>query len=571
MKFNSLFFSAIFLFALGSCNEPRETEESSALFPENPNILLIMTDDVAFEHWGCYGGDLPTPNIDRLAKEGTRFHQAYATAATCTPSRYSILTGEYPGRCRHEEFLSQNPVSSPYLIAWNTPLTGKNTTLHEVLNQAGYFTGFVGKFHIGALHFDNAAYNPDIPQIRADIDVDTHEADSLLGIYQDVIAREVKKLTGADFSEAIQWENPEEIPVKAVREHNLEYQAWGAQKFFENVPKDQPFFLSLNSTALHGPNHYRSLKKDPVYTNQGRVEALRNIMPPRQSVLDRLDSLGIPYGEEAEEHENHYNAGILYLDDQIGVVMDMLESAGLGENTLVILTADHNVEPGKGTIYEKGVNAPFIAWWPGVVEKGSQSYDRIQFTDFLPTFAQLACVELDNSQKGDGQSFAEALIRPSKQDNRMLYFEKGYFRGVSDGEFKYISLRFPEATLDSLKTGHAENITHMGTNRNFFASIAMKHHPGYFDADQLYDLTNDPYEQNNLAYNADYASKLNEMKDSLQQVLSTLRHPYDLEDTGFMDESYYIEATQEAREVGTDWIKWWNREMNYPPNDERRH
>jgi len=567
MKTNTLFIATIFLFVLGSCNESRKTDESSGQLPETPNILLIMTDDVAFEHWGCYGGNLPTPNIDRLAREGMRFHQAYATAATCTPSRYSILTGEYPGRCRHEEFLSQNPVSSPYKIAWNTPITEENTTLHEVLNRAGYFTGYVGKFHVGGLHFDNAAHNPDIPEIRADIDVNTQKADSLLGIYQKVIAQRVKKLTGADFSAAIQWENPEEIPVKAVREHNLEFQAWGAQKFFENVPKDQPFFLSLNSTALHGPNHYRSLKKDPVYTNQGRVKALRSIMPPRQSVLDRLDSLGIPYGEEAEEHENHYNAGILYLDDQIGVVMEMLESAGLDKNTLVILTADHNVEPGKGTIYEKGVNAPFIAWWPGVVEKGSESNDRIQFIDFLPTFAQLAGVELDQNRNGDGKSFAEALVRPSEHDNRMLYFEKGYFRGVSDGKFKYITLRFPEFTLDSLRNGDAENITHMGTDPNVFASIAMKHHPAYFDADQLYDLTTDPYEQNNLAYNAEYVQKLNELKDSLQNFLSSFRHPYDLKDNEFMNESFYQEATLEAREVGTDWIKWWNRELSYPPED----
>lgn len=568
MKINTLFIATFFFFVLGGCNESRKPDESSGQLPETPNILLIMADDVAFEHWGCYGGDLPTPNIDRLAKEGMRFHQAYATAATCTPSRYSILTGEYPGRCRHDEFLSENPVSSPYRIAWNTPITENNTTLHEVLNQAGYFTGYVGKFHVGALDFDNAAHNPDIPKIRADIDVNTHEADSLLGVYQEAIARKVKKLTGADFSEAIQWENPEEIPVKAVREHNLEYQAWGARKFFKTVPDDQPFFLSLNSTALHGPNHYRSLKKDPVYTNQGRVEALRSIMPPRQSVLDRLDSLGIPYGKDAKEHENHYNAGILYLDDQIGAVMDMLESTGLDKNTLVILTADHNVEPGKGTIYEKGVNTPFIAWWPGVVEKGSESNDRIHFIDFLPTFAELSDVELNKKQKGDGKSFVTVLTDPSKQeDDRMLYFEKGYFRGVSDGEFKYISLRFPGAVLDSLKNGVAKTINHMGISPSFFASIAMKHHPAYFNADQLYDLTSDPYEQNNLADDPDYAPKLKEMRDSLQQVLSSFRHPYDLGNTGFMDESYYIEATQEAREVGTGWIKWWNREMNYPPED----
>lgn len=533
-----------------------------------PNILLIMTDDVTFDHWSCYGDEFPTPHIENLAGEGMIFHQAYTTAAACTPSRYSIMTGQYPGRCRHPEFLESNPETKPYSIAWNTPITEDNLTLHEVMKTAGYFTGFVGKFHIGDLHFDRHEVNPEIPLIDPDLSPDTEEADSLLTIYQDVVANRVRELTGADYAGAIQWANPETLPLKAIRRHNLEYQTWAVRQFFSKTKKDQPFFLTVNSTALHGPNHFDDLQTDPIYTAGGRNEELRNIQPSRSSIFQRLHDLGLEYGEGVEDHINHYLAGRIYMDDQLGVIMQMLKEFGLDENTLVIYTADHNIEPGKSTTYQRGVNVPFIAWWPENIRPGTESYDHIQFTDFLPTFAELGGAAIPEDQPIDGRSFTKVLEGPQLVDDRILYFEEGYTRAVTDGRYKYIAMRFPEAMIDSLRAGKAKTISHLGTRKFVHASIAMEYYPGYFAADQLYDLHEDPYEQLNLADDPKYQGILEEMQEALEKKLQMFEHPFPLEENGYTDELFYQEAAEATRSLGTGWIPWWNRTLEFPPVEE---
>lgn len=549
---------AIFI-ALSSCTEKGEGEAP------RPNILLIVTDDVTFDHWSAYADDFPTPHIENLAKEGMLFHQAYTTAAACTPSRFSIMTGQYPGRCIDPAFLSKNPAEAPYVIGWNTPITEENLTLHEVMKQAGYQTGYVGKFHIGDPGFDRPGANPDIPEIDPDLSPDSGQADSLLRIYQQVIAARVKALTGADYAGAIQWANPETLPLKAIRRHNLEYQVWGVRNFFSTLTGDSPFFLTLNATALHGPNHFEDLQTSPAYTAEGRIDALRHIMPSRSSIFERLHDLGIDYGEGVADHINHYLTGMIYMDDQLGAVMRMLREYGLDKNTLVIYTADHNIEPGKSTIYNRGVHVPFIAWWPDHIKPGTESYDHVQFIDLLPTFAELGGVEPDARFPIDGSSITGVFKGPQLIDDRVLYFEEGYTRGIMNGKYKYIAMRFPPKVLDALKSGAAGTINHLGTRRAAHASIAMEYYPGYFDADQLYDLEKDPYEQNNLAGDPAYADELAEMQRKLAGILSGFTHPFDLEANAFATETYYRNAAKASLAEGTDWIPWWNRKLQYPP------
>lgn len=548
----------ISVFVLSSCNNKNSSDS------EKPNILLIITDDVDFKHWSSYGDELPTPHIEHFAREGMLFYQAYTSSAACTPSRYSIMTGQYAGRCQSQVFLDKNPVNQPYLIAWNTPLSEENITLHKVMHDAGYQTGFVGKFHIGSPGFDDPDLNPDLPRIDPDLSPDTEEADSLLRIYQDVLAKRVRELCGADYAAAIQWENPETLPLKAIRKHNLEYQVWGVRNFFNTLSKDKPFFLTVNSTALHGPNIFESLLSDPEYTAEGRIEELRNIMPSRSSVFERLHDLGWKYGEGVEDHVNHYLAGRIYMDDQVGAIRRLLSEYGLDKNTLVIITADNNIEPGKSTVYQQGVNVPFIAWWPDHIEPGSESYDHIQFVDFLPSFAEIAGHQIESEEIIDGRSFAKVFKGPQLMDDRFLFFEEGYTRAISNGKYKYIAMRFPEPLLDSLDAGHTKFISHMGGKRTYHSSIAMEYYPNYFDADQLYDLEEDPYEQNNLAGDPKYDRILADMKKELGAVLETFKHPFDLNDAGFDQEDAYRNAAKRTMEEGTSWIPWWNRKLDFP-------
>lgn len=543
-------------------SQQADNKDSAA---QAPNIVLIMTDDVTFRHWSCYGGEVPTPNIDRIANEGMIFTEAYTTSAACTPSRYSIMTGQYPGRCHHPDFLSEGPESEPYVIAWNTPITEKNLTLHEVLNQGGYYTGFVGKFHIGSLDFDKPDANPDIPKIDPDLSPDTKQADDLLAAYQEVIAQEVKRLTGADYVAAVQWENPETIPIKAVQRHHLEYQTQGVADFFDSVPQGQSFFLHLNSTALHGPNHYDDLKTDARFTPGGSMTEPYRYHPPRETIFERLDSLNIEHGEDILHSTNHYNAGILYMDDQVGAVLKMLDDKGLTENTIVIVTADHNIEPGKSTIYDRGVNVPFAIRWPAKIKAHSQCNEMVQFTDFLPTFAELAGVTIESDQEIDGKSFVPVFEGKSIEGRNALFFEEGYTRGVSNKKMKYIAMRFPAEIINKLESGEQEAITHMGNGMHGHAYIAEEYHPGYMDADQLYDLEKDPFEQNNLAKDPAYAEQLKSMQQLLQIYLTTFKHPFDLSDSGYEAKPSYQRAVAKTRARGTDFIPWWDRKLDYPP------
>ena len=561
--------AAFTLFSLSSCQNQQQQENKKKELAEKegnrPNIVLIMADDVAPFHFSHLSGDLPTPHFDKVAGNGMVFNRGYAASAACTPSRFGIMTGQFAGRCLDEEFLSENPLDQPYDISWNTPITKQNLTIQEVLNTAGYYTGFVGKYHIGELNFNNSDKNQRLPDIDLHIDVNTDKSDSLLAAFQQILVDKVKEMTGADFAASIQWENPEEMPAEAIRLHNLEWLTYGAERFFNSISDTTPFFLHFNTTALHGPNHYDNLQKDPHFTSEGRIKNPYKYHPPRESIFKRLDSMGIKHGDAIADYINHYNAGILYMDDQIGAIMKMLEEKHLLENTLVIITADHSIEPGKGTTYNRGVHVPFIAHWPAQITPGSATNQMVQLVDFLPTFAGLAKAKVPDNQKIDGVSFKPVLMGENVSDRKHLFFEEGHSRAVFDGQFKYIAYRFPDSVITALENQTLEGVTHFGEKMQAHAIIASEYHPAYFDVDQLYDLSKDPYEQNNLAQNPEYKDELERMKNALKKYTDSFRHPFPLDKNDFQNLPGYKKAAETAKAKGTDFIPWWDRTLDYPP------
>jgi arylsulfatase A-like enzyme len=429
----------------------------------------------------------------------------------------------------------------------------------------------VGKFHIGPLHFDDPESNDEIPAIDPNMDLDSEMADSILGIYQSVISSKVRDITGADYAASIQWENPEQIPVKQLRHHNLEWQTQGVADFFANRENEKPFFLHLNSTALHGPSLDLTLEQDPKYTPGGRIDNPYKYHPPRETIYDRLDSMGIDMSESVPDYIRHYNAGIPYLDDQVGAVIQILRENNALENTLIILTADHGIEPGKSVNYNIGVRVPFIAKWDKQIKPESVSDQIVQFTDFMPTFAELASVDIEENHIVDGMSFVPALHDQPMPD-RKAYFEMGYLRGIMDDYYKYISLRYPQQDLELIQKGTDRMVSHfgIGEGQQAFAVIAMEYHPGYFDADQLYDMKNDYYEQNNLAKINEYSDTLQLYKNELKKVLESFTHPYPIDNNEFTHWDKYWELANEARKVGTSTIYWWERDLDYPPQDNER-
>jgi arylsulfatase A-like enzyme len=511
------------------------------------NVVLIVTDELNPRHLACYGGKVPTPNLDRLADQGARFTNAHCVAAACTPSRYSVLTGMYPGRCRHPAFLASNPLDQPCRIGWDTWLTRDTPTLVSRLNDAGYFTGHVGKWHVG---FDDDREALDLPRFARDADPHDPAVDAELARHQRIICDRIRNVAGFDFVAAAIGENPGYLRTDATNAHQFEWYTLGVEHFLEQAGnRDDPFLLYLAPTALHGPDHAATLERNPRITHGGLLEKLPDGYPTRQSVRDRLEAAGLPV--------DHETAGITMLDDHVGAVLDRLEAAGLAEQTVVIFVADHGLEPGKATCYQTGLRVPMLVRWPGKTTPGRVVRRPVSHVDILPTILDAAMLVSDRPAT-DGDS----LFSPAVLEDRTLYGEMGRFRSVHDGRWKYIAWRYNADELAAMRTGEAEvAIDAIGRTRQGHSQIAMDYYPHYFDADQLYDLEADPHEQVNLADEPAHAEVLGRLRDDLSGVLGSFAHPYPLEPEPFRGTETYGRLVKRRREVSKP--GWWRGQFSF--------
>lgn len=536
------------LFFLSSCNTGRDSR---------PNIILFFSDELDPEYLGAYGGDIPTPHLDQLASRGIRFEEAYVAASMCTPSRFALLTGKYPGRCVHSDFLDAYPQDQPYVIAWNTFLEGKLPTIPSILSENGYFTGMAGKWHIGKL-----PANLTVPSFSEEENLNDPGLDEKLRRHQEIVKSEVKRIAGFDFVASVLWGNFDVFEYKPLRYHNFPWITYGAIRFLEESKKQEnPFFLYLATTAVHGPGHADTFDHDLQYTLEGRIEELEQYALPADSMKKQLETFPGPV--------RHRYAGMACLDNHFYQVMKKLKELELEKNTIILFMSDHNVEPGKATCYEKGLHVPLIIYWPGKFNDLKVSENLVSSVDLLPTILEVAGIPLPEGTLFDGISILPGLENPALSTRANIYAESGLARSLNDGKWKYIAFRYPDERIAEMKSGkidYAPNQLNM--ERQAHSSIAMEHYPYYFDADQLYDLSNDPFEQHNLAYVPENMDKLHEMQQLLQDYLSSFDHPYPLADTTFMRSENFKLLAEKSRSVGTDYIPWLRRDHGnivWPP------
>lgn len=524
-----------------------------AASPKPPNIVFFFSDELQMEDIGCYGGAYPTPNIDRLAAEGMRFTQAFTVASMCTPSRYALLSGQYPGRCTHPDFRKDNPVSQPYNIAWNTFFDSTAMTLPRMLAQQGYFTGMAGKWHLGP-HLEEASQS--IAGLR---NLDSPEADERLSRHQAEVASRVQTDAGYEAANSVMYSNFDGFPVPALQYHHFPWMTAGAMEFLEKAESaGRPFFLMLTPTALHGPHHGAGLTRDYAYTPEGRRPEVAAYNLDVEKLSDRIDALPSPRA--------HRQAGLAFLDHQVGLVLKQLEAMGVEEETLVVFVPDHNTEPGKATCYEKGIHIPMIVRWPGRVPAGSETDARVQLTDWMATLSEITGA---GRSTADSRSFLRVLNNPEAEGRTYTFASAGYTRSVSDGRFKYIALRYPDTLLHQMASGdlgYAPN--YLGRYRQGQSIIAAKFYPGYFQADQLYDLESDPHEQYNLAGQPAYAEQLQSLREVLGAHLATFDHPFSLDCQKFMSNSAFKRLTAVTRQLEPESIEWYKRDwgqIEWPP------
>ena len=548
-----------FLKAAGAVSAAALLGQLSRCAPSEPppNVVVLFSDELSPDFLSCYGGDISTPNLDKLAAEGMRFTNAFTAAPMCTPSRFAVLTGTYPGRCSHPTFLEEYPYDQPYSVAWNTFIDASIPTMARRLSENGYITGATGKWHVGDLSDESLFPSLDVDADPADPDVDEQ-----LREHQAAVCAQVKADAGFDQAINMSWDNFDTFPVKKLQYHNFPWINQGAVQFLEQA-KDvgKPFFLYAATTAVHGPAHQAMFNYDLSYTFGGHDPDVLNYMPPVKEIQQRL--------ENAPSWESHKLAGMACLDHHVGLVMETLEQLGVADNTLVIFIADHNVEPGKATAYHKGNHVPMLIKWPKHVQPGSVADALVQSTDLAPTLYQAAGISVQDPL--DGQSLLPLLSDPSTRVHELIYLESGYTRALTDGRYKYIAFRPPQPALNEMKTGttrYAPN--HLNVFKQAHSQIALEHYPHYFDADQLYDLENDPYEQNNVANDPAYAEVLQRLKDELARRLTTFKHPFEIEADDFMTTETYDNLAANTRAIGTDFIEWLPRDHGkivWPPEE----
>lgn len=377
--------------------ETEGAEERKSKNENTPNVVLIMADDLGWKDLRCYGNEkLDTPNLDRLAKQGLLFTDAYSASPVCTPTRAALMTGESPARLNitnhaggHEPNF-RKPNSDLVTPIWLRHLPLKRVTLAEQLKKAGYATGFVGKWHLShrPRTKNEIGNGPTEPELRPE-----HQGFDI-------------NIGGCQFGGPPSYFSPYKIPNlkgKAEGEYLPDRCADECINFIKSNQKngDGPFFLCWWNYSVHYPFQ---APKDLIAKYEKRK------------------------GPGAENPT--YAAMIEGMDTAIGKLLDAIDNQGLSEDTLVIFTSDNgpfdaNVKPlraEKGYLYEGGIRVPMIIRWPGRVNAGSKTSTPVITMDIHATILEAANLKTDPSNTPDGISLLPMFNGESRLDRKSIYF-----------------------------------------------------------------------------------------------------------------------------------------------------
>ncbi|MHC4122750.1 MAG: sulfatase [Planctomycetota bacterium] len=410
------------------------------------NFLFILIDDLGWMDLGCYGSSFyETPNIDKLANQGMRFTQAYAASPICSPTRASILSGKNPARLKLTQWIGGPQEPTPYKL--QMPL--EETTIAETFKEAGYATGFIGKWHLGREEF--------YPTKQG---FDTNIAGCQIG---------TPKTYFSPYDIPTMKEGPE-------GEYLTDRLTDDAVKFIEKN-KDTAFLLYLSHYAVHTPIQ---AKKEITAKYEVKAKKL-----PRSE--KKYYDIGDDYKTYLVQSHAVYAAMVESVDQSIGKIIKKLKALGLNKNTVVIFMSDNGgvatyhksygkaptanvpLREGKGWLYEGGIREPMIIKWPGVTKPGSVCDEPVISTDFYPTMLEMAGLPAKPNQHTDGISLVPLLKGTRSLDRKALYWHYPHFNA------------FGNIPGGAIRVGDYKLIEYYEDNRI-----------------ELYDLKNDIGEKQNL-------------------------------------------------------------------------
>ncbi len=442
MKFiPKIFFIVIATFAICSLSAQKKSFKK-------PNIIFILADDLGYGDVACYGQQkIETPNIDRLAKMGVKFTQFYSGSTVCAPARCSFMTGMHTGHGAIRGNVTIKPEGQ-------VPLPDSITTIAMMLQQNGYSTAAFGKWSLGFI---------------------TTSGDPQKKGFDEFYGYNCQTLAHNYYPDHL-WHNHDRVDLPGNLKSDSVYSAdlihQQAMNFLR-TKHDKPFFLYLPYTLPHA-----------------------DVIVPHDDVYDqyvkKFNDQPVPIPKSVDGEKHHYDpyphaafaAMVARLDKYVGEIMQTIKENGLEENTLVIFTSDNGPHKENGgdpvffnsnagfkgikrDLYEGGIREPFIAYKKGMTKAGTVNAMPAVIYDLFPTFLELAGVS--SKIKTDGQSIVPALKGKQQQADKYFYWElheAGGKQAVRMGKWKAIKLN---------------------VSKNGNAPI------------ELYDLTNDPHEENNVA------------------------------------------------------------------------
>ena len=490
---------------------------ATAVGAERPNIIMFLIDDQNPSSIAAFGGDTYTPNLDRMAEEGMKFTRAYVSSSVCTPSRYSFLTGRYAGNSHSKLYAEAvgSPENQGY-PSFKVALERDKMNVGNVLREAGYTTGFVGKFHLKSPLDFPEFYGGKDGWIEIPRDAAPGPETSALFKHNERLMRRYLEALGFSWAKNIYGGNMS----KPYSEHNAEWTTVAALEFIEEN-QDGPFYLHLCSTLLHGPDKsWRDSMDHPLITGEGEVESLPEVMTPRAKLLETIEEKGF-------DPDSHV-AGEAWIDDSLGAIFRKLVELGIDDNTLVIFAPDHGRD-GKASVFSHGAaQVPMIMRWPKGIPAGQVCEELVQNIDLVPTFFELGEAEKPADYRIDGQSLTPLFENGTAEDWRNhLYLEMGAARATITKDWSYTAVRYTKEQTAAIQNAKPENLPRaMSYIGRLGIGVRGADRPGFFDEDQLYHLKRDPKEMENLASRPEQASRLKEMRYLMQQELEAMGRPF---------------------------------------------
>jgi len=451
----------VLLLVLTGCSQAKKSEPTT-----KPNIILIITDDQGFGDMGYYGNpNIQTPVLDSLAKRSVRFDE-FLVNPVCAPTRSAIMTGKY---------CMSTGVHDTYM--GGAMMAPEEVTIAEILKEADYKTGMIGKWHLG----DNY---PMRPQDQG-FDYTLNHLSGGIGQYGDwpnTLKRD------SSYFDPILWINGKQVQTKG---YCSDVFTEAAMDFVEDN-KENPFFLYLSFNAPHGPlqlpQKYYDMYKDT---------------DPDAGLMDQ----GLPYPkvtEHSRENARKVYGMVTNIDDNLRLLFNKLETLGLEENTLVIFMTDNGpqhpryiagMRGRKGSVFQGGVRVPSFWYYPKVFKEARDIKTPAAHYDILPTLVALTGAKMPTDLELEGKSLMPLLTK--SEENMPERYINRYWARAAPVRYRNVSTRKGDLKL-------------VGVGKDAEGN----------DSFELFDLSKDPYERNDISEGNE--TIVQELKSEMDQWLNTM-------------------------------------------------